>query len=381
MSINYSPTLLPDGYNTASQDQTLSTAIVPNMPSGYTNFPMNLKTYLMWPGEGQHNVMEEFLPALMTKDMSGITAYASPIDAIISCGYIPFSPPATILPQQIYIGNVGMGLDITATVVSKPVNYELCGQFNYQKKGYYDSFLDYSPYTTASIYLPYIGWRDVDASLFYDAGRRDAYGQTMWDYLDIYYNYNVITGSLVVTLYGRKMDASNPDLTVSNIVLYQFTGSGMETIPLTQQQASTKMQSTMTCIMSGASGAAAIIGGIATGNPMMIAGGVGAALGGIAHGVMQGANPNADLSTRGTITGEFGSLLPTNIYLLLKTPKQAMPEYMNQTEGITSNVGKLMSQLTNSGFNALSTFHLDGFSCLDDEKEELAALFRAGCIF
>ena len=384
MAMDFTPTNIPAGYNTASQDKSVNATKADYISDHVNDYFVPLKTYLLW--NGVNNYFTSFVSALMSSNIFSIAAYANPIDSIVQCCYVPFLPVGYTAAEPIKIGNTVISPDAVAPAVTRAIGYVKCGSFTYASKKYYDNFLDYSPYTKASIYLPYIGWRDVDASIFYDDGRRDSYGSLMWDYLDIYYAFNVITGALVASIYGRRMriiPETNPPQQemVSNILLYQFTGNGAETIPLTQNQAVTKAQSIMTCVASSVGGAAGVAAGIASGNPMLAVGAAGTALAGIAGGVMKGANPNADLTTHGTISGEFGTLMPTKIYLLMKIPKQVMPEYMNQTEGITSNVGKLMSQLTNSGFNALSTFHLDGFSCLDDEKEELAALFRAGCIF
>ena len=82
--------------------------------------------------------------------------FADPMDCIISLALIPVNPTASG-SQELKVGNVGTGI----TIDKLPTQFVevTFNSLNIGRRA--NSFMDYSPYTKAQIYLPFIGTRSL----------------------------------------------------------------------------------------------------------------------------------------------------------------------------------------------------------------------------
>ena len=119
----------------------------------------------------------------------------NPIENIISCKAIPYAISGTT--QEITLGNVKTG--VNGEKISQNFSKQTIGTVAIAE--HYKNFLDYAPYTNVIIYLPYIGFKELDTSL--------VMGKT----LKIEYTLDVITGGCLAQIY------------VGKIRLYEFTGN------------------------------------------------------------------------------------------------------------------------------------------------------------
>lgn len=109
----------------------------------------------------------------------------SPIENVVGLCYMPINIQGN--PSVITIGNVDTNINGDVIGVTTPL-YTL-GSVNLQ--GRYKSFLDYSPYTTAHIFLPFVGFKPIDPQVFT--------GKT----LSVVYSYDVITGVCNAMLFAN----------------------------------------------------------------------------------------------------------------------------------------------------------------------------------
>ena len=108
--------------------------------------------------------------------------FTNPMGAILSLSIIPVAPKTS--SGVIHLG--GYNTEITANKLGTDyVNFD-CGSIPINR--YYGSYLDYSPFTKISCYLPYIGEVDIDPD------------QIMQKTLRIKYHINCITGECVALL-------------------------------------------------------------------------------------------------------------------------------------------------------------------------------------
>lgn len=108
--------------------------------------------------------------------------FTNPMGAILSLSIIPVAPKTS--SGVIHLG--GYNTEITANKLGTDyVNFD-CGSIPINR--YYGSYLDYSPFTKISCYLPYIGEVDIDPD------------QVMQKTLRIKYHINCITGEAVALL-------------------------------------------------------------------------------------------------------------------------------------------------------------------------------------
>lgn len=159
--------------------------------------------------------------------------FTNPMGAILSLSIIPVAPKTS--SGVIHLG--GYNTEITANKLGTDyVNFD-CGSIPINR--YYGSYLDYSPFTKISCYLPYIGEVDIDPD------------QVMQKTLRIKYHINCITGEAVALLLA---DGS---------VFANYSGNCAKQMPICQSDFSSIVSaSVQLCSTLITAGATAGIGGV-----------------------------------------------------------------------------------------------------------------------
>lgn len=204
------------------------------------------------------------------------------------------------------------------------------------------SFTDYEPYSTAYLYLPFIGFTDV--------------------------NLRQIAGSTVGVNY--LIDVSSGDITAyitsSSVLIKTVGGHVGESIPLIGSDSRERLQ-------RRASTTIGITSSILTGNAA-------GAFAGMVNGIEQefGANgPNVKGNFSGGST-DFDSPMTPYILIIKRDTVAPTAEYKH-TKGIPSGATASLRSL--SGYTEIESIHLDGFQALDTEKTELEQILKSGVIF
>ena len=253
----------------------------------------------------------------------------NPIENIISCKAIPYAISGTT--QEITLGNVKTG-----------VNGEKIGQnFSKQTIGsvaiaeHYHNFLDYAPYTNVIIYLPYIGFKELDASL--------VMGKT----LKIEYTLDVITGGCLAQIY------------VGNIRLYEFTGNIGVDISIT---ASNRAQVEGAYINAGVGVVSSAMSGNVTGAVNSI---IGAATSQYHYSGTGNPNPSCVASTNRTC------------YVVIDRPQYQPLNAFNHTRGRMCCLSKTIGSL--KGYTVCDgNIDISGISATDEEKDEIINILSTG---
>ena len=265
--------------------------------------------------------------------------FADPMDCIISLAMIPLTP-STAAAQELKVGNIGTGLMIN----------RLNSQFvevNFAMKNIglrSNGFMDFSPYTKAQIFLPYIGIRSLSID---DIAGKD---------LTLKYKIDLFTG------------ACNAALKCGGSVLYQFTGNVIANIPITAQNFSGMLQAAI-----GAVGAAV---GVATGA---------GALAGVASAVNAATSMKPDIERSGNLSATSGFLGQQIPYLILTYPNLCRPDGRDKTVGTPSFIGLSASNPARplSSFHGITKLHkinVKSIPCTDAERDEIEALLMEGVI-
>lgn len=260
--------------------------------------------------------------------------FADPMSAIIGVSIVPVSVPVSG-SQEVKIGFVGTG--VTMNLASTQYVTVDCGSLN--PKEFWGSALDYSPYTKFSIYLPYIGTRELNAD------------DIMNKAVHVKYVIDVLSGSCTAMI------------KCGNSVLYQFSGACATSIPVTSQNWTQLITS---CIqLAGAGIAVAASGGSAAG-----------LLPSTASAVLA-MKPNIQHSS--AVSGSAGMLGIQQPYLIWELPRQSLPSNYNKLEGYPSNISALLSSV--SGYTKIEKIHLENIVATDSELKEIDALLKEGVIF
>lgn len=253
----------------------------------------------------------------------------NPIENIISCKSIPLSLNGTT--QKIILGNVDTG--VNGDKVSNNFAKQNIGSIAITEK--YHNFLDYAPYTNVIIYLPYVGFKELDTNL--------VMGKT----LSISYTVDIITGGCLCQIKSN------------NVKLYEFNGNMGIDIPIT---ASNRAQVEAGYISSGIGIASSVASGNVVGAATSL---INSAESQYHYASTSSPNPMCVASTNRTC------------YVILDRPTYQTLKSFNHTRGKKCYLTKTINTL--KGYTICDE-HIDlsGIRATDSEKEELIKILSSG---
>ena len=253
----------------------------------------------------------------------------NPIENIISCKSIPLSLNGTT--QKIILGNVDTG--VNGDKISNNFTKQNIGSISITEK--YHSFLDYAPYTNVIIYLPYVGFKELDTNL--------VMGKT----LSISYTVDIITGGCLCQIKSN------------NVKLYEFNGNMGIDIPIT---ASNRAQVEAGYISSGIGIASSVASGNIVGAATSL---INSAESQYHYASTSSPNPMCVASTNRTC------------YVIIDRPTYQTLKSFNHTRGKKCYLTKTINTL--KGYTICDE-HIDlsGIRATDSEKEELIKILSSG---
>lgn len=253
----------------------------------------------------------------------------NPIENIVSCKSIPLSLEG--VTQKIILGNVDTG--VNGDKISNNFAKQNIGSIAITEK--YHNFLDYAPYTNVIIYLPYVGFKELDTNL--------VMGKT----LSISYTVDIITGGCLC------------QITSNNVKLYEFNGNMGIDIPIT---ASNRAQVEAGYISSGIGIASSVASGNIVGAATSL---INSAESQYHYASTSSPNPMCVASTNRTC------------YVILDRPTYQTLKSFNHTKGKKCYLTKTINTL--KGYTICDE-HIDlsGIGATDSEKEELIKILSGG---
>lgn len=238
------------------------------------------------------------------------------------------------------------------------------GSFDFPER--FGTFLDFDPYTKTTLFLPFIGFKQISTDAI--VGRR----------IRIHYDVDYSDGSaLCVVRVSNKRTTGTDFSSIESMgftPLYTFDGQIGQIIPLTQNNAQQKNQS----LIKNALTATASLGvGIATGGM-----GAAAAVAGVSSAVMNAANTILDKTQHnagGTISSQqayaINDLTP---FVVIDFPEVNIPNGFQQYNGYITNLYQRMNSVR--GFTQFDNVKITGIHCTSDEENELVNLLESGVI-
>lgn len=268
--------------------------------------------------------------------------FMEPMDAIIGCFILNYGSGGTLPLGANETLKLGSVLGATGVTGTKVTNQTFECSFGTKEIGeFYHNVLDYAPYTSVQIYLPYIGFVDLDTN------------EVMNSRITLKYRFDVFTGMCLARLFVNRNGVTHE--------LYNFEGNSAVHIPLTGRD----FTNAIAPMLSGAVG---LIGGAATGNPVAMA-----------LGAKNMIGNSANVKRSGSLSSNTGVLGQQTPFILVNRPKAYNAASYNSYYGYPSNWTVTLSSC--SGYTRCKDVHLDALSCSDQEREEIEALLREGVIF
>ena len=270
--------------------------------------------------------------------------FSEPMEAIIGLGVVPVSPSIGG-SANVKFGYIDSG--VSMPVVNNQYIQKNMGSVSVKK--YVGCFMDYSPYTSIQIYLPYIGIRELSPD------------DVMNDTIQLNYNIDVLSGGCAALISTSKKG-----------LLYQYNGSCIANIPLTAINYSGAIQNAVSALGSVAT---TVVGAVSGSAPLTAMG-----VAGLAKSAANTAvNTKPQIQRSGSMGGAAGLMSSQKPYLIINRPRMSVPDKLNTFSGNTCNVTMKLSGC--KGFTMIDTIHLSGMKCTDNERDELMNILRQGVIF
>ena len=264
--------------------------------------------------------------------------FSNPMDAVIGVHAL-FAIPKTGSPSPIVCGNIASS--VSAPVVTHQYTTVSCGSVWLTE--YFGNAFDYEPFTSVSLFLPFIGVVDLSVA------------DVMRGKISIRYSVDVFTGTCIAEV-GVERDGAGG-------VLYQFTGSVAVGLPIS----GLSYNSLFTSII----GMATSLVGAAAGSPVHAAG-----------AVMSGVNSlisyRDEIKRSGSFSGNAGAMGIKKPYLIISRPQPNTAENFEHYQGIPSNNTVVVNSL--SGFQRFESIHLRCPSAYGEELKEIESLLKSGVL-
>ena len=270
----------------------------------------------------------------------------SPIENVVSCKIFPMSFSGT--DEKIKLGNVILDVQGAKMNSNSTFLYDI-GTITLSE--YYHSFLDYEPFTSVNIFLPFIGFQTLPTTLLMNHS------------VSVKYAVDVITGSCKAMIFRDGLEVLN------------FSGVMGIDIPVSAQN---RAQVEMAYIETGAKTAIDTVATVATGGASKAMTAL-SAVGGASEGLLDLAKAQYRTSTTGSHNSATSACETLQCYIIVDRPIWQDLQGFNHAYGRMCNLTQNLSNL--SGFTICNS-HIDlsGIECTEEEREEIFNYLTGGVI-
>lgn len=295
------------------------------------------------------------------KDILGVTiSEANIVDSLCNCFYLPFDinlhDSGHCVQATVEAG--GYASDISSVMVvggyDKRFNF---GDIDIDE--YYGSYLDYAPYTSIGIYLPYIGFKNLDVS------------KCMGKKINVTYGVDFAQG--IATAYIAYYQDGNKQ------VFAEYSGQMGIPIKVTGKNTTAvenAVKDAAFAVGGFALAAISVLAAPATGGASLIgtAGAVGAGVNAIGS-TINATTIQPDTVSIGNAGAENWLISPQGCYIFIQRPRTATPENFKNTNGWATRYTGTISEFT--GYLECSTV-INTVSATAEEKNQITNLLKQG---
>lgn len=266
-----------------------------------------------------------------------LKVFNNPMESIIGLHKV-YADPIIGGRSNIKVGYLDSG--VSSNFVSNQYTKINCGTVNLQE--YFGNVFDYSPYTSIDLYLPCIGFVQLDVA------------NVMRSIININYTVDVLTGACIAEVNVKRDGCGG--------VLYSYSGNCASQYPLSSG-------SYMGIISSVIGIAGSIVGTIASGG----------SLAPLALGATSGLlNARTHVQHSGSLSGNSGVMGGKIPYLIISRPQTNMAENYQHLQGIPSNTYVQLSAC--HGFVKVKNVNIQNIIAESEELEEIKTLLLDGVI-
>lgn len=280
--------------------------------------------------------------------------WTNPAEYVISLCYYPFDINSTgIITTDTTVSIGGITSEVEALAATDSgIPYFYGGAV--EVGNYYNSYLDYEPYTSIDIYIPYIGVRPLNVS--------QVVGHTLC--IGYYVDFNT---QQITALIGLDGDSSNLGQVVT-----QYIGTVGVNTPLSGTSAQDVTRNIVTQTAGLITGVGALAGGVATGNIAAAAVGASSTI-----STLTGSGQTSP-NYYGSLSPISGLISPQSAYLIINRPIAAEPEKFKEQVGYSSCYSSI-GLGAYSGFLKCAAVDIPATSNMtEEEQKEIEQLLLGG---
>ena len=272
---------------------------------------------------------------------------SNPLDFIVGCSIVPFVPPGNSVWYPKF------GAFKFAHAYSRIDNQYValdCGDLYVEP--FSKNFLDYAPFTRITIYLPYIGFRELDVN--------EVMGKT----INVEYRCDCLSGDCIAFIYTSDVGEMGPQV---GKVLATYNGNCACQVPFASQSFNSLISASVNMLTNVAS--SVVKGDL----PAMSGSGIVGALEAL----------GGDVQKSGSIGSSNGYMGVQKPYLIKHIPKDNIPSAFRALKGYPSNISGALgsfsgyAEIDNIDLTNIST-GLGGIVATASELEEIQTLLRGG---
>lgn len=275
------------------------------------------------------NVIQQFIQLLN-----------NPMEGIITLHKV-FATPVISGTGTIVVGRLDSG--VGSNLVSQQYVDVDCGSVRLDE--YFGNVFDYSPHTTISLYLPFIGFVPLNVD------------DVMRSTISITYGVDVFTGACLATV--------NVDRDGNSVGLYQYSGVASVEYPLTGAQHGG--------LVNGLLGVAGGVAGIALASTGV---GVVAGASAIAGGLTNAAKTSNARS--GGFSGNAGAMGVKIPYLIIERPITKVANTFDILNGYPTNHDSRLGDC--SGNVIVKYVHVEGINATEQELSLIESMLKSGVV-
>ena len=284
----------------------------------------------------------------------------NPFDGVIGLMEL-YCTPTDVGTKSIRSGFLDSG--VVSPIISRYTTVD-CGTIGIPE--YYGNYLDYSPYSRAYIYLPFIGIVELNVD------------DIVKHCVNVLYHVDEYNGSCIAQITVTKVtEVNGEEITYSN-TMYQFSGNCAVELPLSGGSQANIRAGMM---QAAAWGLSSVIGGIINGAMSGgIAGAIAGGVSGAAYGAAQALNSvvsaKSSVQHSGSFGASYGAMGIKTPYIIITRPQQIQVPNYEWLYGYPAHAMVTVGACT--GYLRVREVHVMSSTASDEEKVKIEELLKTG---
>ena len=291
--------------------------------------------------------------------------FNDPLDSIVTLSLCPVKAPVHGQKTPVVPGLVPYTFERSFDYISNEFCEFDCGEVRIEP--YWDSFLDFQPYTRMQLFLPFIGFIDLQVD------------EIMGATLGVKYHINVVTGDCIAyvlssgdtdSFYGAK----------HRHVMSQHAGNCGMRVPIGRVSYDAEIGASFQLLAMGLGmgvSAAMVAEGLTDAsdiNSSQVANQV-------SSGTMTFVNgQKTGIKRSGAISGAAGYMGSVTPYIVRIIPRHQIPDNYKEIKGYPCNKGNSLRDFEGTGYAAVEDIQLNNIAAMEDERAEIMDWLRKGVL-